>query len=79
VAALREAAGIDAEVKFLGLRHGGNTEAADADLTDAQLSALSAHKTTAALIRYAQATENRRRVGARKRLEARTKRGNLSE
>lgn len=79
VAAIREAAGIDRDVKFMGLRHGGNTEGAEADLTDAQLRALSGHKTTAALLRYAQATTKQRRAGARKRLEARTKQGGLSE
>lgn len=30
VAAIRAAAGIDPAVKFMGLRHGGNTEGADA-------------------------------------------------
>jgi hypothetical protein len=79
VAAIRAAAGIDPEVKFMGLRHAGNIEGAEANLTDAQLRALSGHRTTAALLRYAQATENQRRVAARKRLEVRTKRGNLSE
>jgi hypothetical protein len=63
----------------MGLRHGGNIEGAEAGLTDAQLRALSGHKTTAALLRYAQVTEDQRRVAARKRLDARTKRGNLSE
>ena len=63
----------------MGLRHGGNVEGADAGLTDAQLRALSGHLTTAALLRYAQTSKEQRRVGARKRLEARTKRGNLSE
>ncbi len=63
----------------MGLRHGGNVEGADADLTDAQLRALSGHKTTAALIRYAQASEKQRTEGARKRLAARTKTGDLSK
>ena len=66
--------GIDPEVKFMGLRHGGNVEGAEADLTDAQLRALSGHRTTAALLRYAQATEKQRVAGARKRRDARTKR-----
>jgi hypothetical protein len=79
VAAIRAVAGIDAEAKFMGFRHGGNIEGAEANLTDAQLRALSGHKTTAALLRYAQATEEQRRVAARKRLEARTKRENSSE
>lgn len=79
VAAIRAAAGIDAEAKFMGLRHGGNVEGADAGLTDAQLRALSGHRTIAALLRYAQATEKQRQAGARKRLDARTKRGGLSK
>jgi len=79
VAAIRTAAGIDPKAKFMGLRHGGNVEGAEAGLTDAQLRALSGHRTTAALLRYAQATTRQRRAGARMRLEARTKRGNLSE
>jgi hypothetical protein len=79
VAAIRSAAGIDPNAKFMGLRHGGNVEGADAGLTDAQLRALSGHLTTAALLRYAQTTKRQRRAGARLRLEARTKKGNLSE
>lgn len=79
VAAIRAAAGIDADVKFMGLRHGGNVEGADAELTDAQLRALSGHKTTAALLRYAQSTEKQRQAGARKRLDARTKKDGLSK
>ncbi len=79
LAAIRAAASITADAKFMGLRHGGNVEGADAGLTDAQLRALSGHRTTAALLRYAQVTTQQRRVGARKRLEARTKKGNLSE
>jgi hypothetical protein len=79
VAAIRNAAGIDPEAKFMGLRHGGNIEGAEADLTDAQLRALSGHRTTAALLRYAQATEKQRVAGARKRRDARTKAGDLSK
>jgi hypothetical protein len=79
VAAIRAAAGITPEVKFMGLRHGGNVEGAEAGLSDAQLRALSGHRTTTALLRYAQTTEQQRRAGARKRLEARTKKGSLSE
>ena len=73
VAEIRAAAGIDPEVKFMGLRHGGNTEGADADLTDAQLRALSGHKTATMTILYARQTMKQRREGARKRLVARSK------
>jgi hypothetical protein len=79
VADIRTKAGIPSEVKFMGLRHGGNVEGADAGHSDAQLRSLSGHKTTAALLRYAQKTPAQQRAGARKRLEARTKKGILSE
>jgi hypothetical protein len=79
VAEIRAAAGIDPAVKFMGLRHGGNTEGADADLTDAQLRALSGHKTANMTVLYAKQTMKQRREGARKRLAARTKAVNLSE
>jgi hypothetical protein len=79
VAAIRAAAGIDFAVKFMGLRHGGNTEAGDADLTDAQIRALSGHKTAAMTALYTKATMRQRQIGGRKRLEARTKGENLSK
>ncbi len=79
VAAIRTVAGIDPAAKFMGLRHGGNTEGADADLTDAQLRALSGHKTASMTVLYAKQTMKQRREGARKRLEARTKGENLSK
>jgi hypothetical protein len=78
-AKLRTAAGIDPEAKFMGLRHGGNTEGADADLTDAQLRALSGHKTASMTALYAKQTMKQRRVGARKRLAQRTNADDLSE
>jgi len=67
------------DITFTSFRHGGHTEGADAELTDAQMRALGGHKTTAALLRYAKATERQRQVGARKRLNSRTKKGILSE
>ena len=79
VAAIREAAGINPEAKFMGLRHGGNTEGADAGLTDPQLRALSGHRTANMTVLYARDTMKQRRTGARKRLAARTNEGNLSE
>jgi hypothetical protein len=79
VAAIRAAAGIDVDAKFMGLRHGGNTEGGDAGLTDAQLRALSGYKTAAMTVLYAKSTMQQRRSGARKRLEARTKGENLSK
>jgi hypothetical protein len=75
VAKIRAAAEIDPAAKFMGLRHGGNTEGADADLTDAQLRALSGHKTASMTVLYAKQTMKQRREGARKRLAVRTKTG----
>jgi hypothetical protein len=76
---IRKAAGVDSEIKFMGLRHGGNTEGADADLTDAQLRALSGHRSPSMPILYAKRTMRQRREGARKRLETRTKNARMSE
>ena len=67
IAEVRAAAGIDPAVKFMGLRHGGNTEGADVDRTDAQLRALSGPKTTAMTMLYAKQTMKQRREGARRR------------
>jgi hypothetical protein len=72
-------AGLPDEISFTSFRHGGHTDGADSGLTDAQMRALGGHKTTAALLRYAKETETQRRDGARKRLNKRTERGNLSE
>jgi hypothetical protein len=72
-------AGIPDDITFTSFRHGGHTEGADAGLTDAQMRALGGHKTTAALLRYAKETDAQRQVGGRKRLNARTKTGDLSE
>jgi integrase len=79
VADIREAAGIDFSAKFMGLRHGGSTESGNAELTDAQIRALSGHTTAAMTALYTKATMRQRRAGARKRLEERTKGGNLSK
>jgi hypothetical protein len=79
VAAIREAANIDFEAKFMGLRHGGSTESGDADLTDTQIRALSGHRTSAMTALYTKRTMQQRRAGARKRLEVRTKGGDLSK
>lgn len=79
IAKIRELAGIDADVKFMGLRHGGNVEGANAGLTEAQLRSLSGHKNAGTMIRYAQETPDQQREGARKRRDLRTKKGNLSE
>jgi len=73
------AAGLPDAITFTSFRHGGHTDGSNSGLTDAQMRALGAHKTTAALLRYAKETDTQRQIGARKRLDARTKKGNLSE
>ena len=80
VAQIRDAAGLPSDLTFTSFRHGGHTDSADAGLTDAQIRALSGHKTAAMISVYAKRTKDQRLDAARKRLEARrTKRGNLSE
>ena len=73
------AAGLPDEITFTSFRHGGHTEGADSGLTDAQMRALGGHKSQAAMLRYPKETREQRRVAARKRLNKRTERGNLSE
>src|SRR5262249_50295734 len=80
VAQIRDDAGLPTDITFTSFRHGGHTDAADAGLTDAQIRALSGHKTAAMISIYAKKTSDQRLAAARKRLEARrTKGGNLSE
>jgi hypothetical protein len=80
VAQIRDAAALPSDITFTSFRHGGHTDAADAGLTDAQIRALSGHKTAAMVSVYAKNTKDQRLAAARKRLEARrTKGGNLSE
>jgi integrase len=67
------------EVSFQSFRHGGLTEAGDADLTDRQIQAIGGHRTVTVLSRYVKETEQQRRTAARKRLNARTNAGRLSE
>jgi integrase len=76
---IRDNAGLPNEAKFIGLRHGGHTAAADAELTDAQLRALSGHKTASVTQIYAKRTTKQRAVAARKMRDQRTKTGGLSE
>jgi hypothetical protein len=46
----------------MGLRHGGSTESGDADLTDAQIRALSGHRTSAMTALYTKRTMQQRRA-----------------
>jgi hypothetical protein len=73
------AAGLRDELTFTSFRHGGHTEGADADLTDAEVRAQSRHKTAKVLPRYAKRTMKQVAAGAKKRRAARTEGGHLSE
>jgi hypothetical protein len=72
-------AGLRDELTFTSFRHGGFTEAADADLSDAEIRAAGRHKSAKVLPRYAKRTMKQVAEGARKRRTMRTKRDNLSE
>jgi hypothetical protein len=61
------AAGLRDELTFTSFRHGGFTEAADSDLTDAEMRAQGRHKV---LPRYAKRTMKQVAKGARKRRAA---------
>ena len=58
----------------MGLRHGGNIEAGDAGLTDAQIRALSGHKTTACAL-YTKVTMKQLRSGATKKVGRENEKG----
>jgi hypothetical protein len=73
------AAGLRDELTFTSFRHGGFTEAADSDLTDAEMRVQGRHKSAKVLPRYAKRTMKQVAEGARKRRAARTNRGHLSE
>jgi hypothetical protein len=64
---------------FTSFRHGGFTEAADADLSDAEIRAAGRHKSAKVLPRYAKRTMKQVAEGARKRRAMRTKANILSE
>jgi hypothetical protein len=57
VRAILRATGIDRPINFTSFRHGGLTELGDADLTDAQIRAVSSHKSSKVLTRYVKRTE----------------------
>jgi hypothetical protein len=73
------AAGLRDELTFTSFRHGGFTEAADADLSDAEIRAAGRHKSAKVLPRYAKRTMKQVEAGAKKRRAARTKADDLSE
>ncbi len=67
------AAGLRSELSFTSFRHGGFTEGADSDLTDAELRAAARHRSTRQLPTYAKRTRNQLISGSRKRRQERTK------
>jgi hypothetical protein len=73
------AADLRDELTFTSFRHGGFTEAADADLSDAEIRAAGRHKSAKVLPRYAKRTMKQVEAGAKKRRTMRTKADNLSE
>jgi hypothetical protein len=72
-------AGLRDELSFTSFRHGGFTEAADADLTDAEIRAQGRHKSAKVLPKYAKRTMKQVEAGAKKRRATRTDGGQLSE
>jgi hypothetical protein len=73
------AAGLRDELSFASFRHGGFTEAGDAELSDRQIMALGRHKSPKVLPRYVKRTMRQVAEGAEKRRLARTKAARLSE
>ena len=73
------AAGLRDELSFTSFRHGGFTEGADADMSDAELRAAGRHRSARQLPTYAKRTRNQLISGAKKRRAARTNAGDLSE
>jgi len=55
--AILRATGIERAITFTSFRHGGLTELGDSDLTDAQIRAVSRHKSSKVLTRYVKRTE----------------------
>lgn len=66
------AAGLRSELTFTSFRHGGFTEAADSDLTDAEMRALGRHKSAKVLPKYAKRTMKQVAAAVSKRRAART-------
>ena len=73
------AAKIRTELSFTSFRHGGFTEGADSDLTDAELRAAGRHRSARQLPTYAKRTRKQLISGTKKRREERTKAADLSE
>jgi hypothetical protein len=73
------AAGLRDELTFTSFRHGGFTEAGDADMTDREITAQGGHTTGKVLPKYVKRTLRQVASGAKKRRASRTKAGQLSE
>jgi hypothetical protein len=73
------AAGLRDDLSFTSFRHGGFTEGADLDLTDAELRAAGRHRSARQLPTYAKRTRKQLVSVATKRRAERTKAANLSE
>src|SRR5262249_51929630 len=73
------AAGLREDLSFTSFRHGGFTEAADADLTEFEIRAQGRHRSAKVLPRYAKRTMKQVAEGARKRRAGRQKGGDLAE
>jgi hypothetical protein len=65
------AAGLRGELSFTSFRHGGTTEAADGDATDAEMRALTRHRSAKVLPRYAKRTQKQNARVARKKGQTR--------
>jgi hypothetical protein len=72
-------AGLRNELTFASFRHGGFTEAGDAELTDAETRATSRQKSAKVLPRYIKPTMRQVAKGAKKRRSVRTDVPVLSE
>jgi hypothetical protein len=73
------AAGLPEELTFTSFAHGGFTESADADLTDAEIRAQGRNKSVKVLPRYAKRTMKQVANAAKKRRYSRTDGGQMSE
>lgn len=67
------AAELRSELSFTSFRHGGFTEGADSDLTDAELRAAGRHRSARQLPTYAKRTRKQLIAGSKKRHEERAK------
>jgi hypothetical protein len=66
------AAGLRDELTFTSFRHGGFTEAGDAELTDREIMAQGRHKSPKVLPKYVKRTMRQVAEGARKRRNSRS-------